>query len=358
MGRIYNFGAGPCTLPLDVLQEAQENLIDYQGIGMSIMECSHRGKAYQAVHEEAMHNLRRLLQLPDEYALLLLPGGATLQFSMVPSNLLSSDATADYSLTGAWAGKAAKEAAKIGQIHAAADTGSAKPSRMPTPDELQFSDHPVYFHLTSNETIEGTQWKTFPTTDIPIVADMSSDILSRPLDVRRFALIYAGAQKNLGPAGVTLVAIRRDLAERAPERLPSMLRYQNHIDNDSMLNTPATFPVYMMMLVTRWLLKTGLEAIWEHNLEKAARIYGAIDRTDFYRGTADPRSRSDMNVTFRLPSDALEKKFVQEAEAAGLHALKGHRSVGGIRASIYNAMPQEGVDVLCDFMEDFERHHG
>lgn len=358
MERKYNFGAGPCTLPLEVLEQAQRDLVDYQGIGMSIMECSHRGKAYQAVHDEAMANLRKLLDLPEEYALLLLPGGATLQFSMLPMNLLSSDAVADYTLTGAWAGKAAKEAAKIGRVHVAADTSAIQPARMPDPADLHLSENPVYLHLTSNETIEGTQWKVFPDTPVPVVADMSSDILSRPLDVRRFALIYAGAQKNLGPAGVTLVVLRRDLAENAPSTLPSMLRYKNHVDNDSMLNTPPCFPVYMLMLVTRWMLKTGPDKIWRGNREKADHLYKTIDGSEFYRGTADPLYRSDMNVTFRLPSVELEQQFLAQAEAQNLQALKGHRAVGGIRASIYNAMPVEGVAALCDFMIDFERRNG
>ncbi len=358
MARIYNFGAGPCTLPLEVLQEAQRELVDYQGIGMSIIESSHRGKAYQAVHDEAMHNLRQLLKLPDEYALLLLPGGATLQFSMTAMNFLPAGATADYTLTGAWACKAAQEAAKIGRVHTAADTTGIKPARMPDPGDLKLSAQPAYLHLTSNETIEGSQWKVFPEPDVQIVADMSSDILSRPLDLQRFALIYAGAQKNLGPAGVTLVAVRRDLAEKAPKNLPVMLRYQDHIDNDSMLNTPPCFAVYMLMLVTRWMLKTGLDTIWRRNREKADRLYQQIDRGGFFRGTADPRYRSDMNITFRLPTEALEQQFLKEATAHGLHALKGHRSVGGVRASVYNALAPEGVAALCDFMVEFERRNG
>lgn len=357
MARVYNFGAGPGTLPMEVLEEAQRDLVDYQGIGMSIMECSHRGKAYQAVHQEAMHNLRQLLQLPEDYALLLLPGGASMQFAMVPLNLATAGTTADYTLTGSWAGKAAKEAAKICRVHPAADTSRKQPACMPAIETIRGSNQPAYLHLTSNETIEGTQWPAFPDPDVPLVADMSSDILSRPLDIRRFGLIYAGAQKNLGPAGIALVAIRRDLAERAPASLPSMLRYQNHIENDSLLNTPPSFPVYMLMLVSRWLLKTGLETIWRQNLEKAARLYRTIDGDDFYRGTAQPQYRSAMNVTFRLPSEPLEAQFIKEAEQHGLHALKGHRSVGGIRASIYNAMPLEGVERLCRFMADFRDRH-
>ncbi len=357
MARVYNFGAGPCTLPLEVLEEAQREFLDYRGIGMSIMECSHRGKAYQAVHDEAMNNLRQLLHLPQDYALMLLPGGASMQFAMVPLNLASADATADYTLTGSWAAKAAKEAAKICRVHAAADTSLAQPARMPEPEDIRSSGNAAYLHLTSNETIDGTQWKDFPNADIPVVADMSSDILSRPLDISRFDLIYAGAQKNLGPAGVALVAVRRELAERAPKSLPSMLRYQNHIDNDSMLNTPPSFPVYMLMLVTRWILKTGLENIWRQNRDKSRLLYQEIDRDNFYRGTAHPQYRSEMNVTFRLPSEALEKQFVTEAETHGLHALKGHRSVGGIRASIYNAFPLEGVKKLCLFMSEFRNRN-
>ncbi len=358
MARVYNFGAGPCTLPTEVLEEARRELVDYHGTGMSIMECSHRGKAYRKVHEEALDNLRLLLQVPDAYEILLLPGGATLQFSMVAMNLLPAAAVADYILTGAWAVKAAEQAAKIGRVHKAANTAGAKPARIPAFEEIRLSVQPAYLHLTSNETIEGIQWKKFPETNIPLVADMSSDILSRPIDVKRFALLYAGAQKNLGPAGVTLVIMRRELADTAPVKLPSMLRYRDHIENRSMLNTPPCFAIYMLSLVTRWIMKTGLDEIVQRNRNKAARLYREIDRGDFYRGTAAPGDRSDMNVTFRLPNENLETKFIEKAEGQGLCALKGHRSVGGIRASIYNAFPEEGVAELCEFMRDFESRNG
>ncbi len=355
MSRVFNFAAGPAALPLEVLQQAQADLVEYPGLGMSIMETSHRGKTYAAVHEEAKANLRELLSVPEEYEILFLQGGASSQFSMVPMNLLLPGEIADYTNSGAWGGKAMKEAKKVGQVNVAADCGKEIPTRVPRLDELKLTKGAAYVHITSNETISGAQWKVFPKTEAPLVADMSSDILSRPFDVKDFGLIYAGAQKNLGPSGVTLVIIRKDLAAKAPETLGTMFRYQTHIDENSLYNTPPCFSIYILMLVTRWVKAQGLQNLYKRNIEKAAKLYQAIDGSEgFYRGTALPEFRSDMNVTYRLPSEELEAAFVKEAAANGLTSLKGHRSVGGIRASIYNACPVEAVDALVAFMKDFQ----
>jgi len=358
MARVYNFSAGPAVLPLEALEEAQRQMTDYQGSGMSIMECSHRGAQYAPVHEEAQANIKELMGLSDDYAVLFIQGGASSQFAMIPMNLLGDGQTADYVNSGAWAAKAIKEARKLGNVNVVADCGSDIPTRMPSADEMSWSDGAAYAHITSNETIAGACWQDYPQIDAPLVADMSSDILSRPLDASRFGLIYAGAQKNLGPSGVALVIIRKDLADRAPESLPTMLQYRTHVDKDSMFNTPPCFSIYMLMLVTRWLKGQGLENIFQQNIDKAGRLYAAIDGTDFYTGTALPEYRSNMNVTFRVANNDLEPVFVSEAAAAGLSGLKGHRSVGGLRASIYNAFPPEGVDALVAFMKDFEAKHG
>jgi phosphoserine aminotransferase len=359
VGRVYNFNAGPAVLPLEALEQAKNELLDFAGSGMSILECSHRGKEYEAVHNEAVEGIRSLLRVPSDYAILFLQGGASLQFAMVPMNLLGPGQTADYINSGAWASKAIKEAKLIGKVHIAADTSKEIPTRVPKESELKFSANPAYVHITSNETIAGSQWKRFPVTGAPLVADMSSDILSRPFDVSAFGLIYAGAQKNLGPAGVTLVIIRKDLAERAPENLPTMLKYKTHAEENSLYNTPPCFGVYFIALVTRWVKKVGLENLYRQNVEKAGKLYAAIDNSGgFYRGTAARECRSDMNITFRLPTEALEEQFIKEAGANGLKGLKGHRSVGGLRASIYNAFPVKGVDALIEFMKEFQRKNG
>jgi phosphoserine aminotransferase len=357
MARVYNFGAGPAVLPEEVLRQAAGEMLDFQGCGMSIMEASHRGKEYDAVHQEAQRNVAELLGLGDDYAVLFLQGGASLQFAMVPMNLLAPGATADYIHSGAWAGKAIKEAKLIGKVNVAADCSKEIPTRVPSLAELKLTPGAAYVHLTANETIAGSQWKQFPACEAPLVADMSSDILSRPFDARRFALIYAGAQKNLGPSGVTLVVMRKDLAARAPASLPTMLKYQTHIEESSLYNTPPTFGIYILMLVTRWVKKMGLETLYRRNAAKAAKLYAEID-AGFYKGTATRDCRSDMNVTFRLPTEALEETFLKEASKNGMKGLKGHRSVGGIRASIYNAFPVEGVDALVSFMQDFRRRNG
>jgi phosphoserine aminotransferase len=355
MVRAYNFSAGPAVLPEEVLKQAQAELLDYNGTGMSIMEMSHRGKDYSAVHQEAKDNLTKLLNIPDNYSILFMTGGASTQFSLIPMNLLGEGQSADYINAGAWGTKAVKAAKKLGNINVIADVSREIPTRMPANEELTFTDGAAYVHITSNETISGAQVKEFPKTQAPLIADMSSDILSRPLEVSQFGMIYAGAQKNLAPAGVTLVIIRNDLAEKSPEALPDLFQYRHVMENDSLSNTAPTFPIYMIMLVTRWLLaRGGLEGIRKMNEAKAGRLYAALDASGFYRGTAVPEYRSPMNVTFRLPTEELEAQFVKEAAAKGMTSLKGHRSVGGIRASIYNAFPQAGVDALIGFMKEFE----
>ena len=358
MARVFNFSAGPATLPLEVIEEAQRELVDFEGSGMSIMEHSHRGKAYSAVHAEAIANTRELLQIGDDYSVLFMQGGASTQFALIPINLLGEGQTADYTNSGAWAAKAIKEAKLIGNVNVAADCGKEIPTRVPTEEELQLTPGAAYVHVTSNETISGAQWKQFPKTEAPLIADMSSDMLSRPFDANQFGLIYAGAQKNLGPSGMALVVIRKDLADRVPENTPSMFKYSTHIGADSLYNTAPCFTIYMYMLVTRWIKKMGLDTLYKQNVDKAAKLYTAIDGSDFYKGTAVPECRSDMNLTWRLPTEELEAKFVADALTAGFSGLKGHRSVGGIRASIYNAFPGEGVDALVSFMEDFERANG
>lgn len=356
--RAYNFSAGPATIPEEVLKEAQAELVDYQNTGMSIMEMSHRGKEYSAVHDETIANIKQLLNIPEGYSVLFMTGGASSQFALIPLNLLGEGQTADYTDSGAWASKAIKEGKLLGHVNVAADCGKEIPTRVPSVDELDLTDSAAYLHITSNETISGAQWKKFPEHET-LIADMSSDILSRPLDVSKFGLIYAGAQKNLGPAGITLVIIKDELAEHCPDTVPTIMRYKTHIANNSLYNTVPTFPVYMLCLVTRWLLaKGGLEGMQKQNEEKAAKLYATIDGTDFYTGTAVKEYRSNMNITFRIANEELEAKFIAEASEKNLKGLKGHRSVGGIRASIYNAFPVEGVDALISFMKEFEANNG
>ena len=364
MERAYNFSAGPAILPEEVLKQVQAELLDFNGTGISIMEMSHRGKDYSAVHQEAKDNLKQLLNIPDNYSILFMTGGASTQFSLIPMNLLGSSRgfttsgegeTADYITAGAWSTKAIKAAQKLGvNVNELANTAKDIPTRVPGND-LQFTPGAAYVHICSNETISGAQVKEFPKPDAPLIADMSSDILSRPLDVSKFGMIYAGAQKNLACAGVTLVIIRNDLAEKSPDTLPDLFQYKHVLENDSLSNTAPTVPIYIIALVTRWLLANGgLEGMQKRNEEKAGKLYAAIDASDFYKGTAVPEFRSPMNVTFRLPTEELEAQFVKEATAKGLTSLKGHRSVGGIRASIYNAFPSAGVDALIEFMKEFE----
>jgi phosphoserine aminotransferase len=358
--RIHNFSAGPAVLPLPVLEQAQRELVALPGVGMSVMEISHRSKTFEDLLNTAIADIRALANIPSRYRILMLQGGATLQFSMVPLNLLTPGSRADYIDTGSWADKAAKEAKKVGTVHIAATTRADGYTRIPRQDELTLSADAAYVHITTNNTIEGTEWKSLPDVGgVPLVADASSDIFSRPIDVSRFGLIYAGAQKNLGPSGVTLVIIREDLIGRAPGTVPIMLDYKIHAENNSLYNTPNTFGVYILGLTMKWLRSMGgLEGIGRANQRKAAKLYAEIDRTGFYRGTAHNDSRSLMNVTFRLRDEPLETLFEKESTAAGLDGLRGHRSVGGMRASIYNAFPEEGVDALVEFMREFERRHG
>jgi phosphoserine aminotransferase len=358
--RIFNFSAGPAVLPVSVLEQAQSELVSLPGVGMSILEVSHRSKVFEEVLARAEADIRQLANVPANYRVLFLQGGASLQFSMVPMNLLSEGTTADYLVTGAWSSKAVDEAKKFGNVHVAATTKAEQFTRIPRVEEIVLTPGASYVHMTSNNTIYGTEWKELPDVgDIPLVSDTSSDMFSRPIEVARHALIYAGAQKNMGPAGVTVVIIREDLLARSSASLPVMLSYAVHAEHGSMYNTPPVFAIYMLGLVMRWLIgQGGLEAAAAANQRKAGKVYAEIDRTGFYRGTAQKNSRSLMNVTFRLPSEDLEKRFVKDAETAGLDGLKGHRSVGGIRASIYNAFPEAGIDALVDFMKAFEQRNG
>jgi phosphoserine aminotransferase len=358
--RIFNFSAGPAVLPVNVLEQAQRDLLSLPGVGMSILEISHRSKPFDDIIEGCEADLRTLAGIPDGYHVLFLQGGASLQFSMVPMDLLPAGGSADYIVTGAWSQKAVKEAKRVGAVKIAASTESENFTRVPRQDELTLDPNAAYVHYTTNNTIFGTEFHYLPNSgSVPLVTDASSDIFSGPIDVSKYALIYAGAQKNLAPAGVTLVIVREDLLKRAPSSLPTMLQYSVHAENKSMYNTPPVFAIYIMRLVLAWLLKQGgLAAIAARNARKADKLYAAIDRTGFYRGHATKDSRSRMNVTFRLPSEELEKKFIKDATAAGLDGLKGHRSVGGLRASIYNAFPEEGIDALVQFMGEFERRNG
>ena len=346
-------------MPLPVLEQAQRELVSLPGVGMSVMEISHRSKTFEDLLNGAIADIRELANVPSNYRLLMLQGGASLQFSMVPMNLLSG-ATADYIDTGTWADKAIKEATRVGRVNVTGSTKASNYNRIPAARELTLTPGAAYVHITSNNTIEGTQWHTLPDTgDVPLVADASSDIFSRPTDIGRFGLIYAGAQKNLGPSGVTLVIVREDLLSRSRADLPTMLSYKVQSDNNSLYNTPNTFGVYILGLTMKWLKSLGgLAAIARLNERKASTLYAEVDRTGFYRGTAEKASRSLMNVTFRLPSEALEKEFEKAATKTGLDGLKGHRLVGGMRASIYNAFPEEGVAALVQFMREFERTKG
>jgi len=358
--RIYNFSAGPAVLPVPVLEEAQRDMLSLPGVGMSVMEISHRSKTFDEIIGGAEQGLRELMGIPENYKVLFLQGGASLQFSMIPINLLPEGQTADYIITGSWGKKALKEARRVGTTNVTADTADSRYSRTPEQHELKLSPDAAYVHLTSNETIEGVEFKQLPDVgDVPLISDASSNILSRVEPVERYAMIYAGAQKNMGPSGLTLVIIREDLLARIPDGLHTMLDYRTHVENDSLYNTPNTWGIYILNLVCKWLKgKGGLEGMQRDNEAKAKLLYDAIDATDFYRGHAAREARSLMNVTFRLPSEDLEKQFVKEATAAKLDGLKGHRSVGGLRASIYNAFPREGVEALVEFMKEFERKNG
>lgn len=356
--RVYNFSAGPCTLPVEVLEEARDDLLNYKGAGMSVMEMSHRSKPYEAIIAAAEADLRQLLGVPDNYKVLFLGGGATLQFSMVPICFLRGG-SADYVLTGSWGVKAAEAARFEGNVNVLYDGKSDKYNAVPDFGALNFDPKAAYVHFTSNETIQGVEFPGDPSTSVPLVCDMSSDILSRPVDVSKYALIYAGAQKNMGPAGVALVIIRDDLLAKVPENMHPMLDYRLQAENGSMYNTPPCFNIYMCGLVYKWLLKNGgLKASQERATAKANIIYNAIDGSGgFFKGHAAHGSRSVMNVTYTLPDDELTKAFIKLTEERKLDGLKGHRSVGGIRASIYNAFPEEGCTLLATTMAEFAEAH-
>ena len=361
MKRTWNFYAGPATLPLPALERAKAEIPDWEGTGMSVMETSHRSKEYDAVHHQAMDLVTELLGLDDDHQVLFLQGGASLQFAMVPMNFIPEGGSADYVITGSWSSKALKEAKIIASGRVAASSEPNGYTRIPSPDEYELDATAAYIHITSNNTIKGTQFHDFPDTgSVPLVADMSSDFLWRAFDANRFHLIYAGAQKNIGPSGVTVVVVSRSWLEQANEGLPTMLDYRTHSEKESLFNTPPTFAIYMVRNVLEWVREQGgLEAMERRNRTKGDLLYGVMaEHADFYRCPVEPDSRSYMNVVFRLPSEELEKSFVAEALSAGMCGLKGHRSVGGCRASIYNAMPLEGVEALADFMRRFAERNG
>ena len=358
---VYNFNAGPSALPLPVLEKAQQELVNFRGTGMSIMELSHRSKPYEEVHNEAIARLKRLFSIPENYEVLFLQGGASLQFSMIPMNFLNPGQKAGYIMTGAWAEKAFDEAKLCGEPYTVASTKESNHNTIPALRDLQYNEDDAYVHLTSNNTIFGTQWKEFPNTgNVPLIADMSSDIMSKPIDVSKFGLIYAGAQKNLGPSGVTVVIIRKDLLEQANLEIPTMLKYNTHAKSNSLYHTPPTFGIYMLGEVLGWIEELGgLEAVEKQNETKANYIYDAIDGSDgFYLGHATPESRSLMNITFQLADKELEQKFLEEAKEAGFVGLNGHRSVGGCRASAYNSVPVEACLALSEFMVQFQKNNG
>lgn len=356
MKRIFNFSAGPAMLPLEVLEEVQRELLNCQNSGMSILEMSHRAPVYDKINAEAEADIKELLGLNDDWCVLFLGGGASLQFSMVPMNFLLADKVGAYVDTSSFSAKAVKEAQKVGETTVSFSSKKENYNRVPTSGELKLPANAAYLHITGNNTIEGTEYYEYPDTGkIPLIADLSSDILSKPIPTEKFSLIYAGAQKNIGPGGVVVVIARKDFIRGRNKNLPTMLNYEVHMDNSSLYNTPPVFAVYVVGLVAKWLKKQGgLAVMQQRNISKAMLIYDVIDaHADFYRGFAEKSSRSYMNVTFGLPHVELEKKFVSEASALGLSGLKGHRSVGGLRASIYNAMPRAGCEKLAEFMEKF-----
>ncbi len=361
-GRVFNFNPGPAVLPVSVLERARDELLNYAGLGMSVMEMSHRSKAFEDILDRTEAGLRRVLGIPEEYAVLFLQGGASLQFAMVPMNLALEGKPVDVIDTGNWTQKAIAELEKLTSYRIAASTAGEDYRRLPRPEEIELHADASYVYMASNNTIRGTQWAWFPDTGaVPLVADMSSDILSRRIDVSRFGLIFAGAQKNMGPAGVTVVILRRDLAERADKNLPTMLQYRTHVQRRSLYNTPPTFGIYMIGLVVDWIEREGgLEAVERRNEEKARALYDALDASDFYDVPVAEGDRSRMNVVFRIRGgdEELEKRFVSEAEEIGLVGLKGHRSVGGLRASLYNAQSIEAVRALVALLRDLEKRYG
>ena len=356
--RVFNFNPGPAILPVSILEEAQKEMLNYKGTGMSVIEISHRSKQFEEIILGAEALLKELMGIPDNYRVLFIGMGATGQFDMIPMNYIVDGKIGNYVVTGSFASKAYKEGAKIGPSHVAASTKELNFTRVANLDEIKMSDNPAFLHLTSNNTIFGTQWKVFPDTgDVPLIADMSSDILSKKIDVSKFALIYAGAQKNLGPSGSAVIIIRQDMIEKSNQNLPTMFKYDTYANNNSLYNTPASFTIYMIKLMLEWVKSEGgMDVIEKRNEKKAAIIYDAIDNSNgFYKGHAEQGSRSLMNITFRLPNEDQDKAFVAETAKVGLSGLKGHREVGGIRASIYNAMPVEGCAKLAEFMKDFQK---
>ncbi len=359
MSRVYNFSAGPAALPIEVLQQIRSDIPDWCGTGMSVMEVSHRSKNFVELAERSERNLRTLLKVPDDYSILWVQGGATMQMAMVPLNLADANAVADYVQTGSWGRKAAQEAQKFCAVNLAADSSDSNYTCIPDESSWKRSENAIYLHITSNETIAGVEFHVLPKSDVPIVSDMSSTLLSRPVDVGRYGVIYAGAQKNIGPAGITLVIVRNDLLGPARENLPHLMTWKSYADSDSMTNTPPTFAWYVADLVIQNLLERGgLSVMAEVNERKASKLYAAIDATGFYHNAVREDCRSWMNVPFTLADESLNRSFLAEAEEAGLMNLKGHRSVGGMRASIYNAVPEKAVDALVDFMKEFERTNG
>ncbi len=359
MTRLFNFSAGPAMLPTAVIERAQQEMLDWNGSGMSVMEMSHRGKEYMSIASKAEQDLRDVMAIPDNYKVLFLQGGASMQFAAIPLNLLGDKTSADYINTGMWSKKAIAEAKRYCDVNLAADTSEGGFTTVPSQAELKLNPDAAYVHYTPNETIGGVEFDYIPETNgVPLIADMSSTILSRPIDVSKFAMIYAGAQKNIGPAGLCIVIIREDLLGHAAENTPAMLNYQTHADNDSMYNTPPTYSWYMAGLVFEWIkAQGGLNAMGVVNGRKAAKLYAAIDGSDFYANPVSKADRSWMNVPFTLADAGLDAAFLKGATEQGLITLKGHRSVGGMRASIYNAMPEEGVDALVAFMQDFARNN-
>ncbi len=359
--RVFNFNAGPAILPEEVLKEAQENLFILPGQGMSILEMSHRSKKFEEILASAKSGIKQLLDINDNYEILFLQGGASLQFSMIPMNLMPPQNNADYIVTGSWSEKAVKEAKKVGTVNVINPTKAENYKRLPKPEEIKLNPDAAYVHFTSNETIHGVEWMTEPEVgNVPLVCDASSDILHKKIDVNKYALIYAGAQKNIGPSGVVLVIIRKDMVTKSQDSLHTMLNYKVQVENNSLYNTPNTFGIYIIDLVAKHLLKKGgLDAMHKLNLEKAKILYDAIDNSNgYYKGHAEKDCRSLMNVTWRMPNEELEAKFASEASKAGMVGLKGHRSVGGLRASIYNAFPKKGVEELVKFMKEFQQKNG
>ncbi|MBN2040141.1 MAG: 3-phosphoserine/phosphohydroxythreonine transaminase [Spirochaetes bacterium] len=360
MARIYNFSAGPSILPLQALEEAAEKMVDYEGSGMSLVEMSHRGKIYDSVHSETISLTRELLNIPEDYDILLLQGGATLQFGMVPMSFLKEGMTADYVVTGSWAKKALNDGKLIGKVNVAWDGKENNYTTIPDAKDLNLTKDAAYIHICSNETIGGIQWQDFPKTDAPLIADMSSEIMSRPLPWDKLDMVYAGAQKNLAPSGMALIIMKKSLLEKARTDIPAYLQYATHAEANSLYNTPPTFSIWMANLTFKWIKSIGgMAEIEKRRDEKAKLLYDAIDGSNgYYRSPVDAKSRSKMNMVWRLPSEDLEAAFIKEADKEGLSGLKGHRSVGGIRASVYNAMPKEGIVTLVDFMTKFMEKNG